>query len=245
MKPFNNYLKMFFTIDNIKEVIKFFRPEFYNKITWALVIAGLGLIGTPLIEKLINAFLQKTFSLSITDTNDAIIGVVLIFLGLFYNLLALFIQHFFNQKKANVSKHYCEVDRALFVKFLQCLPSNGSVEFVNNHSFGNSFNLDKFNQLFEFYHTWNNAEYEFINPNLENLKKALFDKIAEFVDFSSVRTYRQRSGLFLAIPDNCLADEMNLSQSVREDIQTLNKLGSEVYEAHQNLVREAKKELSV
>jgi hypothetical protein len=236
---------MFFTIDNIKEVIKFFRPEFYNKITWVLVIAGLGLIGTPLIEKIINAFLEKTFSLAITDTNDAIIGVVLVCLGLFYNLLALFLQYFFNQQKANVSEHYCEIDRALFVKFLQCLPSNGSVEFVNNHSFGNSFNFDNFNQLFEFYHTWNNAEYEFINPNLENLKKALFDKIAEFVDFSSLYTYGQRSGLYLAIPDAYLADEMNLPQHVHETIQALNKLGREVYEMHQNLVREAKKELSV
>lgn len=245
MKSFNYYLKIFFTIDNIKELIKLFKPEFYNKITWSLVIAGLGLIGTPLIEKIINAFLQKTFSLSITDTNDAIIGVVLIFFGLLYNLLALFIQYSLSQKKENNSKHYCDIDKELFSKFLKCLPSSGSVEFVNNHCFGNSFNLERLNQLNEFYFTWNNAEYEFLNPNLENLKKTLFDKIAEFVDFSSLKTYRQRNGLFLAIPDAYLADEMNLPQHVRDNIQTLNKLGCEVYEAHQNLVREAKKELGV
>ena len=74
-------------LDFIYKLIKLLKPEFYNKITWAVVIAGLALLSTSLIDKIISAVFELSFQIKLTDGNDAVIGIALVIIGLGYHLL--------------------------------------------------------------------------------------------------------------------------------------------------------------
>jgi hypothetical protein len=69
-------------------LIKLFKPEFYNKITWAVVIAGLAILSTSLIDKLINVAFKISLNTEITDGNDALVGIALVVIGLSYHILS-------------------------------------------------------------------------------------------------------------------------------------------------------------
>lgn len=72
----------------IYKVLVLFKPKYYNYITGLVVISGLGLIGTPLLEQIINSLLETKFNIQITEKNDTYIGLILVLLGLIYHLVA-------------------------------------------------------------------------------------------------------------------------------------------------------------
>lgn len=82
--------------DLISKMISKIFPEFSNKITWAIVMSGLAIISSPLVEKILSAFLKKEFNLNITDSNDALIGLLIVTAGLTYNFF------YFREKNRNV-----------------------------------------------------------------------------------------------------------------------------------------------
>lgn len=232
-------------VDKIIELIKYFKSEFYNKITWAVVVVGLALIGTPLFEKIIKPILESQLSITIAESNDTYIGITLVCIGLCYNIVTVYIYKYLILKQQNHnSSDTIAVDREMFQKFLQDLPSNGTIEFLRSHSFENQFSLKKLEQIRESLYTWNNAEYEFLNVELETLKKVLFEKIDEFDYELATHSYSQPNGLFSTIPDLYQCEHV-LPPHVMETINKLNNLASEIYELHQGFIREVKRKLNV
>ena len=73
-------------------VVNFLRPKYYNRITWAVVVAGLGLVCTSLFELILNEILKSKFKINIISEQDGIYGVLLVFIGLTYNLAYHFIE---------------------------------------------------------------------------------------------------------------------------------------------------------
>ncbi|WP_354625293.1 hypothetical protein [Psychromonas sp. MME2] len=71
----------------IEKAFRLFFPEFSNKVTWAVVIAGLGLTTTSIFQSIINAVLVTQFNIKILGSYDSLIGVLLISLGLTHNIL--------------------------------------------------------------------------------------------------------------------------------------------------------------
>lgn len=69
-------------------IIKLVKPKTHNTIALLIVVSGLSLISTPLIERIIGAFLEKEFSITITGDNDITVGLSLICLALIYHLVA-------------------------------------------------------------------------------------------------------------------------------------------------------------
>ena len=69
----------------LKWIYDLFRPRFYNRITWVVVLSGIGLISTKLLEILLHVALDVTFGIRITDGRDAVFGVTLIAIALLYN----------------------------------------------------------------------------------------------------------------------------------------------------------------
>lgn len=240
-------LKELFTVDNILKVIKFFKPEFYNKITWLVVGSGLALLaGKPLLEIILSAYLEKYFAMSITNDYDSLIGLTLVFMGLFYNVITVYLDKNLLQKKDTTdNKYLLKKDTQLFKKLLETLPSDGNMRFLREHSFFDSFELGSIKQVINFYDYWNNAEYEFINEELETLRKRLYQNIQDFVGVSSTGTYSQSGGWFSAIPDRYQGEEENLPIHVVEKIKKMNDLAEQVYQSHQELIRRAKQVLSI
>lgn len=228
-------------IDKIIEIIKLFKPSFYNKITWTIVVAGITLLGTPLLERILNAILEKEYNITITDDKDSLIGVLLVVIALTYNLITSYFDRYLLEKQNNLKKKsFIEKDNILFDKFLKELPSNGSIEFLRTHSFQNSFYLEDLRQLLNFQEEWDNAEHEFIDKELEKLKKELLSSIKEFTHSNAMGSYSLGNGYFTTTPDKYRLDDWNIPKQVIDKMQEMDDLADKVCIIHQNLIRTAK-----
>ncbi|MCS3902272.1 hypothetical protein J2T55_000268 [Methylohalomonas lacus] len=75
-----------------------------------------------------------------------------------------------------------EKDRELFNDFLDVFPSNGkSAFFLKEHDIGAPFPGDHTQELERFRYMWNNAEHEFLNNELEEAKKKLWEDLDDFL----------------------------------------------------------------
>jgi hypothetical protein len=73
--------------DKVEQVFRIFFPEFSNKVTWAVVAAGLTLTTASIIEKIIEAVFKVAYDINIFGGNDAIVGFGLVALGLTHNIV--------------------------------------------------------------------------------------------------------------------------------------------------------------
>jgi hypothetical protein len=73
-----------------------------------------------------------------------------------------------------------EADRKTLEDFLQILPSDGGIERLRDHNFaGWSFDYDWFSDINRFFLTRKDRpEYEFLEPDLERLRKELLQSIS-------------------------------------------------------------------
>jgi len=146
--------------------------------------------------------------------------------------------------KTNSIKNHKIQDKALFLKLLDELPSNdGSINFLREHDFHNSFQLEKLDQLRIFARNWDNAEYEFLSKNLEKLRTELLNLIYEFINISSHNTFPLENGFQTSIPK--YTDNHEIPDTRKKSIKKMNQLGDNIFIKHQELIKEAKKILNI
>jgi hypothetical protein len=64
-----------------------FFPEFSNKVTWSVIISGLGLTTSSIFQNILNEVLKKEFDFQILGAYDSLVGMLLIVFGLTHNIL--------------------------------------------------------------------------------------------------------------------------------------------------------------
>lgn len=134
-------------------------------------------------------------------------------------------------------------DKELFKEFINDLPStSGSIEFIREHDFHNSFKLSKLDELREFARKWDNAEYEFINHDLENPRNKLLSTIFEFIEVSSLNTFSEGDGWQTSIPK--YLENGDIPPTRKKAIEKMNALGDDIFIQHQTLVRAGKNNLN-
>lgn len=241
----NNLLMDYFTnenIDKFERVINLIKPKFYNKLTWLIVGFGLGTISKPLWLEIANTVLNKNYQINITNENDTIVGFLLVITALVYNLITVYVDKFLISKQETLKQEKWLIkDKLLFEKFLEELPSTGSIEFLKTHSFQNGFYLEYLRQILNFEQNWDDAEHEFINEKLENLRKELLENIKKFVYVNAIGSYSLGDGYFTTTPDAYRLDDWNIPKHVIDKMQEMNDLADKVVELHQKFVRTAKK----
>lgn len=133
-----------------------------------------------------------------------------------------------------------EHDRKLLNAFTEVLPSDGpSVVFLKEHDIGGEFQSSCLNQLDEFMHCWQNAEHEFNNKKLESQRRVLIDVTAKFRN----ELAKNVSGIGNGYLSMGLHDFETRPHALRAKDQ-LNKMATEVYKSHQELIRLGKSLLS-
>jgi hypothetical protein len=129
-------------------------------------------------------------------------------------------------------------DRALFAKLLEQLPYDSTIlNFLREEDVGNSFPIKWLEEIDRFAQEWSDAFHEFINPDLEEKRTNFMRKLILFKDGLWSTTWRCGSdGDFLSMG----LDDFDESNPLWDKCDELNTLGSEAYEAHQELVRTCK-----
>ena len=247
---FLSILSSMFTKEERKEFVmnlvkKYFFPDFSNKLTWFVVTSGFLLIATHtgygklFIYNLLIGRLNLNSEQSLIESETACyIGFGLIFMALIHNIL------YHMQRKDDIEK-INKADKNLFDEFLKVFPSNSnSIYLLKNHDFGGSFSRDYLDDIQKFINEWNHAEKKFITPELDALRKNLWDKCSEFIVLLSQKstpTGIAGNGLQCVVPDGY--QNTCRPNWIDEDIKSVNKLATEVFNLHQNFIKSVKKEL--
>ena len=200
----------------IKEIVlkKWIFPDFSNRLTW--FIAGLGampILMPPLLKQLFYNFIVDVFGLNSgqnytlaelqLNSSDYWFGFSVIFLALLHNVSCRILSYKSDKQEKNDQKELIEVDKKLFLEFIDLLPSDGlDVKLLENHDFGCSHSENEIKSLNRFVETWDNAQKEFLDEELEYNRLVFITKSRHFVYTLASRSYSIGSGsLFSCIPD--------------------------------------------
>jgi len=133
-----------------------------------------------------------------------------------------------------------EVDRKTFKNFLQELPYQGALEFIEKHDFGASFRRSRLEPLDRYLEKESDPLCKFLDDSLENLRRELVDAIFEFREYLSLNTWPMEERDWQGIPH-----EWEFQQRDRQitTINNLNTLSVSVYVAYNELVVQCRKRL--
>lgn len=103
---------------------------------------------------------------------------------------------------------------------------------------GGSFRKEELREVERFTYEWNAAEHEFDNEYVNTYLTTLKNKCRAFLRLLSVNVQLSSDGIIRFIPDDW---DMKPERVKIKD--QLNELAKEAYEAHQALIRQARKHL--
>lgn len=230
-------------------------PDFTNKLTWLVVLVGASLFLTPTLVKLaICNYLVKVFELNSgvpfnmedfkLTTIDYVVGAFLIGIALLHNVANKYFIYITSKLESHHSTSTAEVDKLLFKQFIIEFPSNSkSIRFLSEHDFGGSYHENNTDQIEGFVNSWNNAEKQFLDPELESKREELWRNCHSLICKLSNKCFYLNSGpLLTCIPDSCRS-EFNWPEEVNLMVKELNELATECFNSHQSLVSACRRKL--
>jgi hypothetical protein len=233
------------TLSQIVEIIKFFRPEFYNKATWFLLISGVALTGTSIFEKILFVVLDRTFNLRLTETSDSYIGLAFVSLGLVYNLAGQMVKsrHQIALTNGAINDDALERrthDMAILENLFLFLPYE-SVEPTVNAASLTGLPINICETISEVAHKHNTVPYELHNQLIEQQRKRFVTSCATFYD-----AMLQFLGHENGYPENMVVPPYQLKQHDRESFYTMQRkvasTGIEFMREYDELIRFCKAE---
>lgn len=161
-------------IVSICKLYYLFKPKFYNKITWVIVITGLGLISPSIVVEIINWLFETNYNFSLLNENDQIIGIILIIVALIYNAISQYIN-----KPTSIELN--EEQTQQIVKEVSELASKQDFSEINKTDI-----VDHANHLFKIF------------PNVEKIEKLSSEDNTTKLLFT-LKTYKEETQTFITI----------------------------------------------
>lgn len=132
-----------------------------------------------------------------------------------------------------------EHDLKLYDELLELLPTSGIIRFLDqNNMAGFSFPDSALDPLRTFYYEWREPDREFIHPNLENIRKQLWQKADAYLDVIAYQTFSTGNGA----DRRSVPEEWEFEQPERflRVVKSLHDLAGEIVALHGNLMRAAR-----
>jgi hypothetical protein len=223
-------------------------PDFSNKLTWAVVSVGIGVVVLPQPLKLVffnwlvelfNLNTGKPFTLAELNTGpDYAIGAFLIAIALLHNLGYKYLQKHQAVLADQTNQRTSAKDEELLATFINEFPSNGTgAKLLRDHDFGNSFARSRLEQIDRFVEKWAGAEFRFINAAIDEKRATLVSACNSFLGKVAMYTAPIGASDFSsAIPEAFRGDDWNMPQHVHDQIREINELATKAYQAHQELI---------
>lgn len=221
-------------------------PDFANRLTMIVVLAGVGLVALPheLWVALANWGIGVGNNLGLTlapipqlpyEPNP--LGLWLIIIGLAYHLASRLVAHWGDVIHHDKARGKRQADVELYDKFLELLPSDGSaLVMLRDHDFANTFMLARLDPLRKFADVWNDAEYQFLDEFVETAKTTLVELAEEFLLKIATYTAPSRNGHQTVYPTH-VDPEGFIPEHVRNEIKELNLSATALYREHQLFIR--------
>lgn len=132
-----------------------------------------------------------------------------------------------------------EHDLKLYDMLLELLPTSGIINFLDqNNMAGFSFLDAKLDPLRTFYYEWNKPDHEFIHPELESIRKQLWQKADDYLEIIATQTFSLgRSAERRSVPEEW---EFEQPERFSRVVKSLHGLASEIVVLHCTLMRTAR-----
>ncbi len=132
-------------------------------------------------------------------------------------------------------------DRALYDQLTALLRSDGVIGFLDqNNMAGFSFPDARFEPVRAFYYDWNCPEREFISPELEAIRKALWEKVDAYTRLLAYETFPTRNPERHTVPPEW---EVEQPERFWRVVKAFHSLAGEIVALHADLVRKGKAQL--
>jgi hypothetical protein len=132
-------------------------------------------------------------------------------------------------------------DRQLLKEFMQSLPSDGSINFIDNQNMaGFSWPRDRLNELYTFYNEWGDAEHEFLDNEIEQIRSKLYNLIGGYLGQIATNTFPANDPAYQTVPPEW--EERN-PKKFFEVVNKLHETAGAIVNAHQDLIRISRKKL--
>jgi hypothetical protein len=153
--------------EKLLQLIRLLRPEFYNKLTWVIVLAGLALMATPLWQDLVIAFFKKELRLDLMPGGNSAWGFALVGIGLVYHLLTTslnqYVQFQVNKEQRAI---WLEHDRRIFSEAETFVSEDEYIAYVGNLVNDHSYWMEHANKMDRLRRHLLKPEKQFLNPQL-------------------------------------------------------------------------------
>jgi hypothetical protein len=141
------------------------------------------------------------------------------------------------------SSNHKEIDEKLFHQLKEVLPSKGSIHFIDEQNMaGFSWPRNKLDDLDKFYYEWNDAEHEFLDNELEQMRVQLHDLIGDYLGLIATNTFPARNPEWQTVPPEW--EEKNPKQFF-DVVGKLHDTAGNIVKTHQELIRKARFKLGV
>lgn len=199
-----------------------FYPEFSNKVTWAVIIAGLGLTSSSILQNILNEIFTKEFNIRIIGNYDSLVGLALITLGLIHNILLqrektkIEVKGIFDneiEKKALSREH----DVKLYQKITRDFEEFYLTEYISSLTSDHSYSRSDKVRLQDFVYYSQETEYDFLNAEL-NVKFTEFGQsLSKVMNWTALHFFHHPSHVAMENQTYCLYPELNPDRGGEED----------------------------
>lgn len=150
----------------------------------------------------------------------------------------VFFKHYpqFRGKNDDVGNH----DKILFNQIINLLSSDGIIGFLDENNMAYSFEWSSFDPLREFVCSWDTPEREFIDPNLNKSRKALWLKSKEYLTLIGTETFPTQNSNWSTVPAEWKYSQPDRHYRVVGD---LHRIAGEIVSLHREFVRLGKAQL--
>lgn len=171
----------------ILKIIKLLKPEFYNKLTWSVVIAGLVLMGTPLWEEIVSSLLNKEYNLNLTPGGNTPWGFALVISGLIYHLISNSLLKFVEYKnKENTESGKHKHDVKIFENSKTILTEKNLNYFLYSLLSDHSYVTKESRELHNYSEYHSTQESEYIDKELRDVSIKMSKAIDSLLSWMSV-----------------------------------------------------------
>ena len=134
-------------------------------------------------------------------------------------------------------------DKVLFNRFLDVLPSSGSIEFVDTFNMaGFAFWGKELDQLKKFSSRWGRPENQFLDDEIEQKRECLYRIVDEYLVYLSFNSFPLDNNIeCYTVPPEW---ETTHPEKFKEVVNKLHDLAGQLVTAHKDLVKTARKKLT-
>lgn len=141
-------------------------------------------------------------------------------------------------------KEKVERDKVLYEKFIQIFPSTGNfIEIIKSQGMNLPISSEILNCISYFLKDWNNAEHEFLDPELESKKTIFYKNLDEFNHSFAVLCGPVFNGNDIVSYRIPLEREWRIPEQYYQSIEKLDNLANNVYNSYDDLIRSVRHKL--